>query len=111
MIYIIISSGGVLCAAYFGKKYEEILPITCAGIVLIMFLFGVAGLLTLGVLVVCGISALLYILSFVRLYKTTSWKDVLCNTFTPAFFVFFIFYIGVSCFNYGKLAYVVSARV
>ena len=38
----VLLSGSVFAAARFGRKFEEILPITCMGIVLVLFLFGAA---------------------------------------------------------------------
>ena len=45
----VLLSGSVFAAARFGRKFEEILPLTCMGIVLALFLFGAAGLLSAGV--------------------------------------------------------------
>ena len=45
----VLPSGSVFAAARFGRKFEEILPLTCMGIVLALFLFGAAGLLSAGV--------------------------------------------------------------
>ena len=45
----VLLSGSVFAAAGFGRKFEEILPFTCMGIVLVLLLFGGAGLLSAGV--------------------------------------------------------------
>ena len=46
MIFCILSSGGLLYAAVFGRRYEEALPLTCAAAVLI--LLALAALFLLG---------------------------------------------------------------
>ena len=45
LFILLISSGSVFAASYFDKKYEEVLPITCGGIIVISFLFGIVNLL------------------------------------------------------------------
>lgn len=49
LFFAVLLSGSVFAAARFGRKFEEILPITCMGIVLVLFLFGAVGLLSVGV--------------------------------------------------------------
>lgn len=43
-----LSSGSVLCAAIWKRRYEEILPITCSIIVMVLFLCDIAGSLFWG---------------------------------------------------------------
>ena len=57
---MIISSGSLFCAAGFDKKYEQILPITCIGYSLILFLSGVFGNLKYGFYAVLILSVLMY---------------------------------------------------
>ena len=65
--FVFLSSGSVLCAAVWGKKYEEALPVTCSALVLLLFLFGIAGILKTGVLFVCFLGGVnLYF--FINLY-------------------------------------------
>lgn len=101
----IISSGSVFCAAKFNKKFEEILPITCMGIGMILFLFGLVGFLKAGTYFVIVASVLLYGVSFIELLKNrTRLPLFIRNFFTPGF-VLFILVSGILSYAlYGQLA-------
>lgn len=100
----VISSGSVLCAAVWGRKYEEILPVTCSTIVLLLFLCGICGILKIGVLLVCGIGLMIYIFSSIYIFKKKRYRVFMKNFFTPAFFVFLCFFIMACFLNIGKMA-------
>lgn len=104
IVFLMISSGGVLCAANGKKRYEELLPISCSTIVMLLFLCGIIRQLELGIYLIIGISVLVYIISILLIVKRKSIKTFVTNCFTPAFVCFAIFYIVAILFNYGKLA-------
>lgn len=103
-LFMIISSGGVLCAAKGCKRYEELLPITCSSIVIVLFLCGIMKQLQLGVYLIVGLSVLLYIATVMVIVKHKSIRTFIANCFTPAFWCFALFFAIVTVCNYGKLA-------
>ena len=100
---ILISSGSVFCSSYFNKRYEEILPISCAGIVLISFLFGLIGLLKYSTILICLICIVLIVLGIIKAIKDKNIKGLLLNTFTPGFVVFVVLVMIMILGVYGKV--------
>lgn len=90
IFFIVISSGSAICAAKCRKRYEEVLPITCAAYIFLLFVFGLLGILKTGVYVVFGLSILLYVWMAVYVSKEKCVKNFLSNFFTPAFLCFVI---------------------
>ncbi len=104
VLFLIISSGGVFCAANGRKRYEELLPISCSAIVIILFLCGLIKKLELGVYLIVCVSVLLYIAAVITIVKNKSIQTFIANCFTPAFICFAIFFVIAAVLNYGKLA-------
>ena len=73
-------------------------------IVFILFLFGLMGKLYIGFYVILGICIYMYIYMIFCIIKKKNMRDVLKNTFTPAFFLFLALFIVLSFLNRGKLA-------
>lgn len=103
--FLAISSGSIFCSARFGRKFEEILPITCMGIVLILFVFGVMGILKAGVLAVVLLVVMLYCMSAATLVKKKDWRIFLSAVVTPGAVIFLCAYIAFALLNHGRLAY------
>lgn len=103
LFFLIISSGSVLCSAVWGKKYEEVLPISCSAIVLILFIFGICNLLEIGSYVVGGLSVCCYLIAGVWAIKHKKVKAWLSNIFTLSFGVFVFMIAGVTFAIYGKV--------
>lgn len=99
---LLISSGSVFASSYFNKKYEEVLPITCFGIILISFLFGIIGLLRFSTIVICLIGLILYIFAIKKAVKEKN-SSILKLIFTPAFYVFLILMCFVIIGVYNKV--------
>lgn len=101
--FAIISSGGVLGAAVWKRKYEEILPITCSIIILVLFLFGIAGKLFFGAMMVCILGLVAYGVAVGWIIKKKEINLFASNFFSVGFWVFVIVFICVTWFNLGKL--------
>lgn len=102
---LVLSSGSVVGAVISKKKYEEILPVTCSTLVLLLLLAGVVGFLKEGVYCVLGISVGMYIFAAVYLLKGRApIKGVLNRIFTPGFWIFIgLISISIIC-NMGRVA-------
>ncbi len=103
IIFAILSAGSVFAASVFGKKYEEILPITSGAIVLMLFLFGIIGVLNVGVYVICIAAIALYAYALFKVLKQKNYKSVIKKIITPGFIIFLLAFGILSILNYGKI--------
>ena len=99
----VLLSGSVLAAARFGRKFEEILPITCMGIVLLLFLFGAVGILGAGVYAVLIAAACFWAYGLWRLVKGEG-KRLIKSMITPAFAIFCVLFALLMLGDYGMLS-------
>lgn len=88
LFLLIITSGSVFSIVFLNRKFEELLPITCSSIVIILYLFGYFEILKYGVTVVCVVSLVLYVLSIVKIIKNKTYTVFIKNLLTPGFLVF-----------------------
>ena len=104
LIVIILVSGSIYGVIVFDKTFEEILPITCMGIVLVLFLFGIGNRLRLGLYFIIIAITILYVISVIYFFKRKKYKTYFYNFFTPAFLIFVMLFIILYHANSGKLA-------
>lgn len=91
---LILLSGSLLGAVQFHRRFEEIIPITCIGIVLILFLFGLLDHLLWGVYAVIAAAVGIYgYVAFLCLRKEHR-ASLARNLFTPGLLIF----LGCFCF-------------
>lgn len=105
LFFLLLSSGSVFATTFWGKKYEETVPLTAFAAVELVYLVGLADHLRLGVYILCGICAVLYLLSIRRIAVEKSWKTFCRNTFTPAFFIFLALYFLYAVCLVGRAAW------
>ncbi len=89
-LLVLLSAGGFYAVTYFGKKYEETLPISIFIGIEIVFIFGLFDQLKLGVYALFAIAIILYILAIYRIVILKTWKATITNMVTPAFCIFII---------------------
>lgn len=104
LLFLVLCSGSIFGSSFCKKRFEDMLPITCAGIVLLLFLCGTAGFLKNGVPLVLGISLVLWLVSMIRLYRHHLWKQWRAVFLTPAFCLFTFAYLILIYTNYGMMA-------
>lgn len=104
LLFLVLCSGSVFGSSFYKKRFEDMLPITCAGIVLLLFLCGTAGFLKAGVSLSLGISLVLWLVSMIRLYRHHLWKQWRDTFLTPAFCLFAFAYLILIYINYGMMA-------
>lgn len=115
LIFCILCSGSVLGAVCFRRRFEEIIPITCILIVLILFLFGLAGQLLYGVYAVIIAAACVYLFSICVLVKEGREKGKGCAFIsslmhyfvTPGFVVYGVYwcFFQLGDFNLRAIAW------
>lgn len=110
LVFLAISSGGFLCYVTGKGKYETMLPVTCMGMILLLFLFGIMGALKAGFILVCAVCLCIYILFFVcmgiRIRKNgirAFQKDFLSTVGTPAAAAFLVLFCALVILNRGRL--------
>ena len=99
----VLLSGSVFAAARFGRKFEEILPITCMGIVLVLFLFGAAGILSAGVYVLLLAALCFWAYGLWHLVRGGG-KQLIKSMITPGFAVFCMLFALLVLGDYGMLS-------
>ncbi len=99
----VLLSGSVFAAARFGQKFEEILPITCMGIVLVLFLFGAVGILGAGVYAILIAAACFWAYGLWSLVKRRG-KQLIKSMITPAFAIFCGIFALLILGDYGMLS-------
>ena len=99
----VLLSGSVFAAARFGRKFEEILPITCMGIVLVLFLFGAAGILSAGVYVLLLAALCFWAYGLWRLVRGGG-KQLITGMLTPGFAIFCALFALLMLGDYAMLS-------
>ncbi len=101
----VLLSGGVFGAAFFHRRFEEILPLQLMIMMAVLYIFGLLDYLRTGVSFIIFVTAVLYAAAFVRVIRQKCWREFFGRMITPAFAVFLVLF---SIFNYadaGKLAH------
>ena len=104
---VVIMAFAVMASFRLDKTFEEALPVSCMGIIVLLFLFGMINLLHFGAIVVGICSLGLYLYTGFYLYKnhsTGTLKKGIWNLITPGFFVFAVMAILLAYWNKGRLA-------
>ncbi|MDY4598475.1 MAG: hypothetical protein SPC78_02435, partial [Candidatus Faecousia sp.] len=99
----VLLSGSVFAAARFGRKFEEILPITCMGMVLVLFLFGAVGILGTGVYAILIAAGCFWAYGFWRVVRGGG-KQLIKGMITPAFVIFCGIFALLMLGDYGMLS-------
>lgn len=98
VFFCVISSGCAVGVSFFERNYEESLPISCSLIVLILFCFGLSGHLLSGFYFIIALSIVFFLASLFIIIKKSCINLFFKQLFTPAFFVFVLFFfIFVFC--------------
>ena len=104
LIFVLLISGSLFAAAFFNKKFEEIIPITCMGIVAVLFVFGLLGILEIGFYFVFATLISLIIAAVLRLIIRKNYYDFFKCIVTPAFFIFSLLFLIICICNKGIVA-------
>lgn len=104
IMLFILSAAGVFSAACFHKRFEETFPITCLGIVLVLFLCGLCNQLLAGVYALLFASPLLYAIALGVVLHKRSFRNFCQHFFTPGFLLFLLLYAALTLLHYGRLA-------
>ena len=99
----LLCSGSVFAAAWTKTRFEEVLPITAMSVVLLVFVFGIAGHLYAGV-VFCAIAAvILWLLALIYIIWKKDFKAFISAFITPASVLFVALFFFLSVCNFDRL--------
>lgn len=104
IFFLILSVGSAAGAVLWQKRYEEMLPLTGAALVLLLFLSGILGCLQIGVYAVWLLTAGIYLFLIIQVVEKQCLKNVLPYLLTPGFFVFLSLFCLAIFYNFGKMA-------
>lgn len=103
VLLLLFSSGSIFGAAVLKKRYEEVLPIYLLSVIMILFIFGLAGVLPYGVLAIFVLSLLLIIIALARTIRQGSIRPFVSNLFTPGAFLFLAVWVIFTLLNHGRM--------
>lgn len=105
LIFIaLIGAGSVYAAAAHKKRFEETIPVCAMGAVLVLFLFGLLGVLQIGMIVLYILAALLYLLTAATVIKEKNLRQTLRNLLTPGAVFFMLVFALLTVLNVEKVA-------
>ena len=105
LIFIaLIGAGSVYAAAAHKKRFEETIPVCAMGAVLVLFLFGLLGVLQIGMIALSILAALLYLLTAATVIKEKNLRQTLRNLLTPGAAFFMLVFALLSVCNVEKVA-------
>ena len=99
IVYLLMSSGGVLRLFADQLRYEMMVPVTSTSVVLTLFLFGTVNQLKIGVSIVAILCISIYLIAFINLVKgmirngIDDLKERLPLLFSPCAILLFVFMI------------------
>ncbi len=101
----VLLNGGVFGAAFFHRRFEEVLPLQMMIMMSVLYISGLLDHLKAGVYAVIFVIAVLYIAAFIRVIRRKCYKEFLENMVTPAFVVFLAVFFVFTYADAGKLAH------
>ena len=100
----LIGAGSVYTAAKYQKRFEETIPVCAMAVVLVLFLFGLLGVLAHGMVVLSSLAAMLYLLTAATVVKEKNLRQTLRNLLTPGAVFFMLVVALVSVCNVEMVA-------
>lgn len=103
---LIVVSGCVFSAIRFNKRFEETIIIDIFSIIIVLYIFGMIGILKYGCYFLAIIAFILYAYSIYKLIKDKAlFKQLFKNIVTPAFILWIIANIFIIYINFGRMFY------
>ncbi len=106
IFFIISICSPFLVVVFFAKKRaEELIPITCMSIIAVLYVFGMAGHINIGVLIILALTLTSVIAAFFYSIRKKEFITSLKNLLSPAFCFFLTLYVLFLFLDYGRVAY------
>lgn len=101
---LMMASPSIYLAARLDKRFEQTFPLSVMASVLILFGFGLGGILKLGVPFLLCLSVCMYMLTVGYLLRKRCFRSLIENLVTPGAVFFLIVYALLTVWNHGKMA-------
>ncbi|MBQ3210215.1 MAG: hypothetical protein IJB09_01800 [Oscillospiraceae bacterium] len=105
VIFLLISSGSIAGAVFWNKSYGEMLPFTCCSLALVLFVFGLLGILKAGIYFLLFSALAVYLLCLVRIIRFRTYGKTAQLLFSPGFFMFLAVFVSLLYVNIGRNVY------
>ena len=102
---LLLAAPCVFAAARYGKRFEATIPVSIMGWILVLFAFGLAGMLQAGLLFLCGVSAVAYVIALETLIRKRNFRRFFEGMITPGSLLFLLAWIFLTIWNEGKMAH------
>ena len=104
LLFLILSAGSFFGSAVCRLRYEETLPLTCTGIVAILYIAGLTGHLAAGVQMTMLLMLLLIASSCLFLVLKKDLRSFCKRFFSFGFFFFAAMFLFLTLFHFGRVA-------
>ena len=98
---LLLSAGGVYGAVRFSRRFEEVLPISIVCMVVVLQVFGLFGLLRIGIVLLFVAAPLFYAAALLRIRREG--RAAFQRVATPAALLYAVCFAGLIYLNYGRL--------
>ena len=103
LFFTILITPPFFLAIWKKRRFEDSIALTTGGLILVMFLFGIVGLLRISVYVILSVALILLILSAYKILREKTPVRTLAPFFTPAALAFFLIYIFLLYVHYERM--------
>lgn len=103
LFLLILCSGGCFGAVCLGRRFEQMLPLTCGLCALWVFLFGLVGLLGVGPVLLLPVALSVYGYCAWRLWKSRDFAGAAARLFTPACVCFLLAVLALLALDRGVM--------
>lgn len=98
---LVLCSGSALFCAATDLHFEELAPLTGIGVILVLFLFGLAGSLAMGVYAVLALALACWALAALEIWKK-GFRSFAHRFFSPGFWLFLLLAATLLVLNLGR---------
>lgn len=105
VFFLSLTAGSVFTGTFLRKDFGDMLPLSALGIILLLYVSGLFGLLKAGIYLILAATALLLLLSAIRLVRERRVVRYLRESFGAEGLCFLIFYVVLLALNCGRLAW------
>lgn len=104
IMLLLLMTGSVFACAFLEKRFEEMLPVTCSSIVLLLFVAGIINALKAGTYIVLLLCVVIWIISLFWIFRRNKWRGFLKQFLTPGCCIFVLLYFLLSVLTRDMMA-------
>lgn len=104
LLSLILFSGSIIAYSFLKKKTLMAVPLTAMAIAVFLFVFGLFGQLFIGTIVLNVVVLTIYVICFIRVFKSSE-RFCRIKDLGKGFFIVFAFVAIICCLDYGMMAH------